>query len=152
MIVWRVSFRESLDGSDVAGRWNEKGIRVLYTSANPSLCSWEYFAHQVSGREWPIGLKLLKIEIPDQHSSIIKISHNKLPLGWNQLTHTKRVRETARLQLISKNLLGMWIPSVIIPEDFNLILNPNYPDYTALVKRNEIIPFEYDERFKFIFP
>ena len=152
MIVWRVSFRESLNGSDVAGRWNEKGITVLYTSANPSLCSWEYFAHQVSGNEWPMDLKLLKIEIPDNHNAIIKIPLNKLPIGWNRLTYQKNVRETARLRLISQNLLGIWVPSVIIPEDLNLILNPSYPDYKGLIKRKEIIPFEYDERFKFIFP
>jgi len=151
MIVWRVSFRENIKGSDIAARWNEKGIKVLYTSSNPSLCSWEYFAHQVSQTEWPIGLKLLKIKIPDGHRDIIRLPNSRLPQGWNQLTYLKQVQATSRIELLNKNRLGIWLPSVIIPEDFNLILNPNYPGYSSIVRHKETVPFNYDDRFRFIF-
>ena len=151
MIVWRVSFRTDLLGSEVPGRWNEKGIRVLYTSANPSLCAWEVFAHQISRNEWPVGLNLLKISLPDQHADIIQLPAKDLPIGWNSLPYRREAQAMARTHLLSQNKLGIWVPSAVIAEDFNLILNPNYPDYETLVKREAIFPFQYDDRFGGIF-
>lgn len=151
MNVWRVSFRSGIDGSDNPGRWNEKGIKVLYTSANPSLCAWEYFAHQVSRDSWPTGLKLMQITIPEQHEDIIKLPVNALPAGWNRLRYQHHVQQVARTELINPQRLGIWLPSVVIPEDFNLILNPYHVSYAELVKRITIVPFNYDNRFRFIF-
>ncbi|KOF02926.1 hypothetical protein OB69_08775 [Roseivirga seohaensis subsp. aquiponti] len=151
MNVWRVSYISSLGGSDVPGRWNEKGIKVLYTSANPSLCSWEYFAHKVGEKDWPINLKLLELSIPNEHPDIVKLPINKLTEGWNGLAYKRNVQKTARQELLHKNRLGIWVPSVVIPEDYNLILNPNYAGFESLIKRKSIFPFEYDQRFKVIF-
>lgn len=148
MIVWRVSRHISIEGSTTPGRWNEKGIKVLYTSANPSLCSWEYFAHKVGPKEWPTDLQLLSLEVPDEFDDIQKVPTNKLPDGWNSLPYKRNVQKTAKHFIIDKNLLGTWVPSVVIPEDFNLILNPNYQNYSKLVKQKKIFPFDYDSRFK----
>ncbi len=152
MIVWRIARHNSIDGSTAAGRWNERGVKVLYTSSNPSLCSWEYFAHQVGADRWPTDLSLISIEIPDDPDIVVKTAITKLPSGWNKLPYKMAVRKTAKELLIDKNLLGIKLPSVIIPEDWNFVLNPNYPNYTNLVKKIEVIPFDYDARFKAFFP
>ena len=149
MIVWRVSNHESLDGSRAPGRWNLRGSKTLYTSSNPSLCAWEVFAHQVGAISWPKDYLLLKIEVQNTH--IIRISTKDLPSGWNTLTYKNNVRRYGS-SLFSKNdLLGFWIPSIVVPEDFNLVLNPLFPNYSDLVTLVDTYPFNYDNRFKKLF-
>jgi len=149
MIVWRLSRHRSLEGSDVPGRWNLRKTRVLYTANSPSLCAWEVFAHQIEGDSWPIDYLLLKIEV--QETDILTISPRDLPAGWNTLAYKNSVRKYGSDIITRDNPLGFWAPSVVIPEERNLILNPQFPNYHSLVKLKETIPFEYDKRFKKFF-
>ena len=149
MIVWRVSKHQSLEGSTVPGRWNLKGSPALYTSNSPSLCAWEVFAHQVGAISWPENLLLLKIEVKEKN--IIRIAANDLPSEWNTLSYKTSVRKYGT-SLFSKNdVLGFWIPSVVVPEDSNLVLNPMFPNYPDLVTLMDTYPFNYDKRFQEFF-
>ena len=149
MIVWRVSRHRSLEGSAVPGRWNLKGSRVLYTSANPSLCGWEVFAHQISSTTWPGGYLLLKIKVQD--TNILRVAAKDLPAGWNSLAYKNRVRKFGTALFAKNDILGFWIPSVVIPEDYNLVLNPMFANFSDLVTLTDTFPFNYDQRFKLFF-
>ena len=150
MIGWRVSRHQSLGGSSTPGRWNLKGSRVLYTSNNPSLCSWEVFAHQVSKYTWPEDYMLLKINVEDRN--IIRIPAKDLPTGWNSLAYRTTVRKFGSFLLAKNDILGFWVPSVVIAEDFNLVLNPLFPNYSSFVTLVDTFPFNYDDRFRRFFP
>jgi RES domain-containing protein len=149
MIVWRLSKHNSLEGSDVPGRWNLRKTKVLYTANSPSLCAWEVFAHQIDGDSWPTDLLLLKIEVSEK--DILTISPRDLPVGWNTLAYKNSVRRFGSEILTRDKPLGFWVPSVVVPEELNLILNPQYPNYHSLVKLVDTFPFEYDGRFKKFF-
>ncbi|MCG8307669.1 MAG: RES family NAD+ phosphorylase [Cytophagales bacterium] len=141
-----MSRHNSLEGSDTPGRWNLRKTKVLYTASNPSLCAWEVFAHQIDGDSWPTDYFLLKIEV--QGTDILTISARDLPAEWNTLAYKNSVRKFGSDIMARDKPLGFWVPSVVIPEEHNLILNPQFPNYHSLVKLKETIPFEYDERFK----
>jgi len=149
MIVWRVSKHQSLAGSTAPGRWNLRGSRVLYTSNSPSLCAWEVFAHQVGTDSWPEDLLLLKIGVKEKN--IISVNPQDLPQGWNTLSYKNNARRFGT-SLFSKNdIPGFWIPSVVIREDYNLVLNPLFPNYSDLVTLEKAYPFDYDDRFRKFF-
>lgn len=149
MIVWRVSKHQSLAESTVPGRWNLKGSPALYTSNSPSLCAWEVFAHQVDAVSWPEDLLLLKIQVKEK--KIIRVATSDLPPEWNVLSYKNSVRKYGTSIFSKNDILGFWIPSVVVPEDFNIVLNPMFPNYPDLVTLVDTYPFNYDKRFQKIF-
>lgn len=65
------------------GRWNSKGVRVLYMSENRSLAVLEVLVH-LSGM-LPDKYLLGAVHIPD-NLTIEKIGEEDLPLKWSTLT------------------------------------------------------------------
>ncbi|MBA2653080.1 MAG: RES domain-containing protein [Tatlockia sp.] len=119
-------------GLYVAGRWNHKGRKVIYCSQSISLCTLEWLSHNglsVSGYSY----YRFSIEIPDELILEIKIS--ELPKEWNCCPSTDKTRKIAEDILFSKNnYLAMAIPSVMIPEEKNLIINPIHNRYAEILK------------------
>ena len=62
------------------GRWNKKGVGILYTSENRALATVEYLVH-VSSSIVPAELSIAMIQIPDDISPK-EISISDLPANW----------------------------------------------------------------------
>ena len=135
MSVWyRVSQTECADvnfsgegGLYVAGRWNYLGKKAVYCSSSIALCTLEWLAHNglsVSGFNY----YKYSITIPD--ALIRSCSSNELLRDWNKIPATEAPREFADVNLFSSStILALKVPSVIIPEEFNLIINPLHPEF-----------------------
>jgi RES domain-containing protein len=119
-------------GLYVAGRWNYLGKRVIYCSESIALCTLEWLAHN--------GLSVsdfnyyrYAIEIPDH--LVTKFNKIDLPKEWNVTPATDMTRDFAEKKLfLSDKNLAIAIPSVIIPEEFNLVINPLHNAFSQLVK------------------
>jgi RES domain-containing protein len=124
----------------VGGRWNSKGVRVLYMSENRSLAVLEVLVH-LSGT-LPDKYLLGAADIPDD-VLIERIADEELPEGWSTLS--------PREQVATKRLGDAWVarqgsavlsvPSVILGER-NYILNPAHSDFAR-------IEFAQPETFRF---
>lgn len=135
MSIWyRASQTEHADtvfsgdgGLYVAGRWNHKGRKVIYCSQSISLCTLEWLSHNglsVSGFSY---YKFL-IEIPSD--LIIQANVLELPKGWRDTPSTNTTRDFAEEYLFNTSkYLAMTIPSVMVPEEFNLIINPLHSSF-----------------------
>ena len=70
MIVFRLSksrFSKDLSGRGAelaGGRWNSKGLPMLYTSSSRALCTAEIAVHSPLGIV-PMDYEIIEIEIPD---------------------------------------------------------------------------------------
>ena len=147
MIVYRIT--NSLYKDDISGegakikgaRWNSRGASMLYTSEHISLCSLEMLVH--------IGLNnirnnfyLLHIFVPDEEP-VAEIKLNKLKTNWQEdEAYTSFIGD----QFINANQsLLLKVPSAVIHEEFNLLLNPLYPSFKKIktVKSRECI---FDKR------
>ena len=42
--------------------------------------------------------------------------------------------------------LGLWVPSVVEPQERNLLINPAHPQYTSITVVTETLNFEFDPR------
>ena len=127
----------------VGGRWNSKGVRVLYMSENRSLAVLEVLVHLSA--TLPDKYVLGAAEIPED-IAIERIADQDLPNGWATLMPSEQVS--------TKRLGDMWIerrrsavlsvPSVILGER-NYVLNPAHSDFTR-IDFAEPEPFRFDLR------
>jgi len=142
MFVYRIAKKEhsSLDGMDGMygpGRWHKKGNLVIYTSEHASLAAWEKIVHVASFENLPNNLLLIKIEIPDR-IEIQTVPQKVLVKGWDNFPFASETVNYGTSFLQKKEHLALKIPSVIIPDEYNIILNPLHPDIQACSVINAI--------------
>lgn len=149
MIVYRITKKEhsALDGMGGLygpGRWHKKGNLVIYTSEHASLAAWEKIVHVTSFENLPKNLLLVKIELPDG-IEIQSVPQNVLVKGWNSYPFALETVNYGTSFLQKKEHLALKIPSVIIPDEFNILLNPLHPDIGDC-KIISTVPFVFDQR------
>ncbi len=138
MIVYRIAKKKnrSIDLSgkgayNEGGRWNNVGVYALYTSENRALAALEVLVH-VEESELPPNLYIMTIEINDS-APVYKVKDSEMPKDWRQ-------PESIDLKALGDRLLdynkyiGLKVRSAVMPNEYNYILNPLYPDYNNLVK------------------
>ncbi|HSW69648.1 MAG TPA: RES family NAD+ phosphorylase [Gammaproteobacteria bacterium] len=118
-------------------RWNHVGRRIIYCSESISLCTLEWLSHNglsVSGFDY----YRYSIEVPDK--LINKFMPNKLPKEWNMTPATDITRDFAEQQLfLSEKYIALALPSVLVPEEFNLVINPSHKDFSIIIKTVKIL-------------
>ncbi len=149
MIVYRITKKEhsALDGMGGLygpGRWHKKGNLVIYTSEHASLAAWEKIVHVTSFENLPKNLLLVKIELPDG-IEIQSVPQKVLVKGWASFPFALETIDYGTSFLQKKEHMALKVPSVIIPDEFNIILNPLHPDIRNC-KVVSTIPFVFDQR------
>jgi RES domain-containing protein len=102
------------------GRWNNKGIPVLYCATSESLGMLELRVH--SPHPYPRTRLKFVIEVPDD--AVEEVALDKLPRGWSKLPPGPSSKRFGDAWVASKSSLGILVPSVIASEERNLLLNP----------------------------
>jgi RES domain-containing protein len=130
MIVYRLTtgkFANDLSGTGAkiyGGRWNPTGLAVLYTSQFISLAILEILV-RASRYTTPATYTLTEIEIPD--NGIFQLSLKKLKKEWKQdLIYTQGIGEDF---LSANQSLCLQVPSAIVQQENNLLLNPLHTDF-----------------------
>ena len=135
---------EGLGGLYYPGRWHEVGYKVIYTAQHRSLAALEYLVHLSSTSFLQTDFVISTIYIPDK-TQFETVSNKTLSNGWANI---QKVGTTRRMGTdFLKNKIGLYlkVPSAVIEDEFNYILNPNHPD----MKNCRIInakPFQFDDR------
>ena len=129
MILWRISNHLSLAGDGALrtpGRWHTRGRRVVYCAQSPAAALLEILVHfEIDIQDLPVRYRLLKIEAPDD----VQVEHvavDHLSTDWPERTELTRALGDGWLTKGSTALLS--VPSAIVPETFNLLLNPAHQD------------------------
>ncbi len=130
------------DGAQkIGGRWNLIGKSVIYASQNLSCAMLELRVH------------LNDVPLPDTHKYIEIISHKEVSVEevnvkdlkiWD-VSEDSESKELGNKWLEEKRSLILIVPSIIIPQEKNLIINPNHPEYKKL-KVSEPRSLRWDER------
>jgi RES domain-containing protein len=68
-----------------------------------------------------------------------------LPAGWDALPASNSAQRFGAAWLARRAELGMVLPSVVIPEEANILINPNHPAYSA-VTLTATREFSFDRR------
>lgn len=125
------------------GRWNPKGIAVLYTAENKSLSALEVLVH-FNRNTTPYDLRILTLQLPS--NEIVEFDKKKFNKILSSEDSNFKFKEEGRKWIESNNSLGLKVPSVLIPGEYNILINPSYTTFN-LLKIVEIEIFKFDERF-----
>jgi RES domain-containing protein len=146
--LWRIAQRrfaldkQCLGAAQFGGRWNPVGIAAMYCGTSVAICSLEKFVHVGAGPLPP--MVLVAVDIPDG-SPLYAPDPATLPAGWDALPSSKAAQSFGAAWLAGSAELGMKVPSAIVPEETNVILNPRHPDYAGIVL-TIVRPFTFDDR------
>ncbi|MCF8364605.1 MAG: RES family NAD+ phosphorylase [Bacteroidales bacterium] len=149
MISYRIAKAEYVSdlsgrGAEKAGgRWNSKGLPVLYSSASRALAAMELAVHLPFGL-LPRNYKIVTIEFTE-HFGIFEFDQNQLPENWRQYPFPSSTQKIGNFWLKSLSEMVMKVPSVVVDGEFNILINPLHPDFHH-VKIVEIKAFEFDLR------
>jgi RES domain-containing protein len=146
MTVYRIARRAYADlsgkgGTIYAGRWHEKGHPIIYAAGSVALAALEYVVH-TSVR--PADTVLMEIEVPDAACVTIEDRlGGDLPGNWAFVDVQSRQLGTA--WLVEGQSLMLSVPSVVIPFERNLLINPRHA-LIASVALKRVVPFFFDPR------
>jgi RES domain-containing protein len=125
------------------GRWNSEGVFMLYTSTHASLAMLEVLVH-ADESEIPPQLFIVQIEISDT-ASIYQYPEEALPDNWREPDNLN-LKNLGDQLMKDRQYLGFKVSSAVLPSEFNILLNPLFPGYAALVTVRSINPLETDPR------
>lgn len=133
-------------GAEVTGgRWNARGTPVTYTSETRALACLETLVHLNAGG-LPLNRYLVAIEIPDAiWSAAGKLEAPSLPIGWDAEPAGLVSIDAGTAWLRSNPSVLLLVPSVIVPEEFNVLINPGHPD-TRSITATKVRRWLYDPR------
>ncbi len=127
------------------GRWNRRGMWVVYTSETVALTKLEALAN--SGSRLPSNRYLITIEIDDK-APVVEISQEELPDDWYSIPYRKKLSNYIQQIIDSRMYVAAIVPSIQSPKEKNILLFPDYPKFDKYVKLVESEPELFDFRLK----
>jgi RES domain-containing protein len=125
------------------GRWNPVGTRATYLSATRSLAALEVLVHQAE--RIPVG-KFLFYEVRFSSALLTTVSEIDLPANWRTFPPQKSTVEIGRQWIAANTSAVLEVPSILIPEESNFLLNFEHPRATEIEVRDPK-PFAFDPRY-----
>jgi len=117
-------------GLYVDGRWHHKGRRVVYCSQSISLAMLEWRTHNGLSVD---GFTFHKFRVEISDDQITYFETKNLPRGWESVPATFVTKNFSDKTLFSPSgPLAIAVPSAIIHEEFNLIINPLHSAFPML--------------------
>ncbi len=149
MRVFRLSrkkYANDLTGKGAAQfgyRWNSKGIEMVYTAESRALAMAEVAVH-LTLATLPDDYMMIEIEIPDS-VSIEFFDPSGLERDWNSYPHSPKTQLIGDRFARSMLACVLKVPSAVVKEDFNFLLNPNHPDIQKIYILDSC-DFPFDQR------
>jgi RES domain-containing protein len=146
--VWRLARRRyaSFDGEGsrrAGGRWNLRGTPLVYTSESLALAALEYLVN-VDPDTAPGDLVAICATIPEG-VAVKVVTAGELPRNWRRFPAPPELAVLGTTWAESLETAVLRVPSVVVPQESNFLLNPGHPDFAKIVLQPPI-PFAFDAR------
>ncbi len=149
--VWRLCQAEHADAAfsgegarRYGGRWSKKGQTVVYTAATLSLAALEILVH-VDTDLLPNNFIAFAVDIPDESIAIESITCNELAANWREIYPPITCQAIGERWLAHGKSAVLAVPSAVIVEENNFLLNPAHPDFSTLTIHTPSA-FQFDAR------
>ena len=135
----------ALDGEGArlyGGRWNSPGVAAVYLAESRALAALEILVHaprEALRLNWIV----IELEVPD--AWIDNVPSSKLPTAWRLQPSSRQAQIFGTRWLQAYQNLSLLLPSVVVPEEHSLLLNPLNPHIRDL-KPGKPQPFSFDPR------
>jgi RES domain-containing protein len=147
--AWRLvrpEFAPGLDGMGarrVGGRWNSPGTGMVYCAGSLALAALEYFVHIPPSMRSPDKLPPL-VAVSLTLAADEPIEH-LAPADFAAMVTLADFQSCGDAWVASGRSLALRVPSLVIPAERNLLLNPAHPGM-ARVRVLDQLPFVWDRR------
>ena len=146
MRLWRISNYADLSGIGgvrFPARWHNKGRPIVYTAEHPAGALAEFLAH-LDLEDIPASFQLITIEADD---AIVPLRLDPRTLAQDWAVNHAVTRKAGDAWLGGGESLLLRVPSVLVPDTFNLLINPLHDDTRRLrIVKAEKVPL--DSRFR----
>ena len=146
MLFWRICRRryaaEAAGGEGArlyGGRWNSRGVRVVYASTSLALAAVETFVN-LEPNLIPADLVSIEGEIPDS-LTIRRLEPTRLPADWYE-SRDESLQRFGNEWIHGGGSIALLVPSAAIRGQWNVLLNAAHPNFSQ-------IQFGRPERFEF---
>ena len=146
MVVYRITtakWADKLTGSGYPARWNPRYVHVIYTASSIALACLESLVHR-SGEGLNANFRVVEINIPDEVSPD-EIKAEELPENWYTINGYSVCQSIGRRWIDEQKSCTLVVPSSIIPQETNVLINPNHPEFHQISIRS-IREFSFDKR------
>jgi RES domain-containing protein len=146
--VWRIASaaHATFDGDGArryGSRWTPRGLPAVFTSETVSLAALERFVNTDPDLA-PARLVTIAVDI-EANIAIETVTVADLPADWRRYPAPPTLAMIGERWLRSLASAVLSVPSVVIPNERNFVLNPTHPDFVRLVI-NPAEPFSFDPR------
>jgi RES domain-containing protein len=124
------------------GRWNSRGLRVVYCSTSLALAAIETFVNLEPNLS-PPDLVVIEGHIPDG-IELDRLDLKTLPARWHEM-RDEALRRFGDRWIRGGQSVALLVPSAAIRGDWNILLNPVHSDFAKIKFRNPE-RFEFDSR------
>jgi RES domain-containing protein len=152
-VIWRIAVEapayaaNDLSGAGAkltGGLWNSIGTPMVYCSANIALAALETLSFIRTG-SLPFNRYLIRIEVPDDIWEM-REAPNPLPANWDAVPSGLTSRMAGDDWIASGRTPLLEVPSVIIPDECNILINPLHPA-VARITATTVRRWAHDPRF-----
>jgi RES domain-containing protein len=146
VVVFRLTSKRHLANDGLGanlygGRWNHKGTSVIYTAESRALCALEVL---VNSDELADDYVTIPIDVPEE-IGVRVISIADLPQDWDASAASNVTRDIGTNWAKGLATAVLSLPSAVIWQERNYILNPAHPDFARIVFASPE-PFDFDDR------
>ena len=157
IVVYRIAVEapaygaEDLSGEGAkrsGGRWNTAGIPAVYASRTRALACLETVVHLTSAASLPMNRYLVEIELPAAAwAARVLFGDPSAAVGWDAEPAGRISIQWGSYWLTRADSLLAEVPSAIVPEETNILINPAHSDIAAVTARM-IRKWIYDRRLR----
>jgi RES domain-containing protein len=154
--LWRIAAdtpdygADDLSGKGAAntgGRWNREGTALLYTSGTIALACLETIVHLTGSRILPLNRYLVRFEATDEDWMSREVFDHSVQIGWDSEPAGLVSLDAGTRWAESERTLILEVPSIVVPEESNYLLNPRHGNAEQL-KARKVRRWSYDTRLR----
>jgi RES domain-containing protein len=123
------------------GRWNSRGVAVVYASATRALAALETLVHLNP----PVTFNYQIVRLEFDEAWVERLPLAAWPSDWKMEPPPLSTRQLGDAWARSSRSAILAVPSVIIPGETNYLLKPAHPDFKKIAS-GEPEPFTFDPR------
>jgi RES domain-containing protein len=129
------------------GRWNRVGTPMLYTSTTRALACLETIVH-LAGEPLPLNRYLVKVTVPMAAWRAATVVDPTKLIGWDAEPAATASLDWGTSWTGTKSTLLARVPSIIVPEELNVLINPAHPG-AASIRAVKVRKWVYNARLAY---
>ena len=126
------------------GRWNSRGVAVVYAAESLSLAQLELLVRVHSREILENQFVCIAAEYPEELALPVS-DLGTLPEDWAKPMPSSSTQAIGDRWVREQRSMALWVPSVLTAGEFNLVFNPVHPDFARL-EVFAAVPFRFDPR------